>query len=460
MQRNQNVYFVGRILNKREDENDNAQSFRFSKVERASLKKQLKGIPVQMEHEDNLKVGEILKGWDDKDDNFYVYGRLSGKGFMNTFAKHAVQPKGGQKPYYGSLSLSHVHRQWKDGRTQKAPIEVSLVVEPRRRNCDIVWVSNNKNAPEMKTNDGRYIGTVHAASDKATKKKEKTIINMATLATQEQTTPAAATPAAQAVPAETPVAAPEAAAQEAPAATGIALNEQVFSEMSQLYEKEKSAQEELQKLKQQLAQHQSKEAEAKQVKQKEEEAKSRALISSMLEHMRSLLGSQSSDVQNLEPHLMKLGQNNPAEINQLLEVVSKASKKYQQQELELKSAQNSLNEKTLELKFQKLIKQHGIVPQTTTEVASSRKRAAPVTQAAPAVPVKAATQAPAARNPYLRTAGPRQGRRQGNANNVMNKDLLNAFMSNRAGGARQSMAKLHTSLQETMQQRSMFPGRY
>ena len=62
MQRNKNVYFVGRILNKREDESDNAQSFRFSKVERASLKRQLKGIPVQMEHEEKLKVGEILKG--------------------------------------------------------------------------------------------------------------------------------------------------------------------------------------------------------------------------------------------------------------------------------------------------------------------------------------------------------------------------------------------------------------
>ena len=143
---------------------------------------------------------------------------------------------------------------------------------------------------------------------------------------------------------------------------------------TRLYEKEKSAQEELQKLKQQLAQHQSKDAEVKAEKLKEEEAKSRALISSMLEHMRSLLGSQSSEVQNLEPHLMKLGQNNPAEINQLLEVVSKASKKYQQQELELKSAQNSLNEKTLELKFQKLIKQHGLLPQTTTEVASSSIR--------------------------------------------------------------------------------------
>ena len=158
---------------------------------------------------------------------------------------------------------------------------------------------------------------------------------------------------------------------------------------------------------------------------------------------------------------MKLGQNNPSEMNQLLSVISKASKKYKTQQIELQQANNSLNEKTLELKFQKLIKQHGIV-NTTTEVASGRKRAVPEqasTSQAPAIPVKAAATTPAPRNPYLRAAGVRQNRTT-RKNNAMNKDLLNAFMSNKAGGARQSMAKLHTSLQETMQQRSMFPGRY
>ena len=58
-QRNKTVYFVGKILNQKEDPDDNAKSFAFSKTERASLAKQLRGIPVQMEHEDALKVGEI-----------------------------------------------------------------------------------------------------------------------------------------------------------------------------------------------------------------------------------------------------------------------------------------------------------------------------------------------------------------------------------------------------------------
>ena len=91
-------------------------------------------------------------------------------------------------------------------------------------------------------------------------------------------------------------------------------------------------------------------------------------------------------------------------------------------------------------------------PTATTEVASSRKRAAPMAQAA-LVAMAAKTQKTA--NPYLRTAEPRGGPKRG-----MNKDLLHAFMQNKSGGARQSMARLHTSLKETMNSRNMYPSRY
>ena len=69
MQRNKTVYFVGKILNQKEDPDDNAKAA-FSKTERASLAKQLRGIPVQMEHEDALKVGEITNAWRDAKDKF------------------------------------------------------------------------------------------------------------------------------------------------------------------------------------------------------------------------------------------------------------------------------------------------------------------------------------------------------------------------------------------------------
>lgn len=431
MQRNHNVYFVGKVLNQKEAPDDSAKSFVFTKTERASLAKQLRGIPVQMEHEDGLKVGEIMNAWRDAKDQFWVYGQLSGKDLKSTFAKHAVQHKGSNKPYYAGLSLQHVHREWKDGSTEKSPIEVSLVVEPRRKNCDIVWVSNQK-----ATNKSNYIGIVQSASSTNTPEQA---INMSAIT---EATPAA--PATEA-PVETPVEVP-ATETESEGPTGLQLNEQVYSQMSELYEKDKKQAAELAKLREQLKEHQSQADQVQKNKLEEDAKKGRALMSTMLEHMRDLLGA-NEEIQQLEPQLMPLMQSNPMEMNQLLEVVAKASKKYKAQNMELKSAKNDLQEKDLELKFQKLIKAHGMT--ATTEVAS-RKRAAPV--AAPVAAVK--TQK--AVNPYLRVAGPRGAPQK----RGMNKDLLHAFMQNKSGGARQSMAKLHSSLKETIDRRGMYPSRY
>ena len=438
MQRKQTVYFVGKILNRKEDPDDNARTFAFSKTERASLAKQLRGIPVQMEHEDSLKVGEITNAWRDANDQFWVYGKLNGKDLKSTFAKHAVQQKGSNKAYYGGLSLQHVHREYKDGSSEKAPIEVSLVVEPRRRNCDIVWVSS-KNP----TKQENYIGTVQAASSRHTTEVSSTMSAIT------ESAPAVEAPAVTEAPSTT-AAAPAATEASESAPTGLQLNEQVYSQMAELYEKDKKQQEELAKLKEELKSHQTKADEAKQTKLAEDAAKGRALMSTMLEHMRDLLGA-NEEVQQLEPQLMPLMQSNPNEMNQLLEVVAKASKKYKNQEMELKTAQNSLQEKDLELKFQKLIKEHGM--STTTEVAS-RKRAAPA-QATAAVKQAAAPvqQSRPAINPYLRTAQTTQRRGRKPA---MNKELLNAFMTNRSGSARESMSKLANSMQQTMKERSMY----
>ena len=438
MQRKQTVYFVGKILNRKEDPDDNARTFAFSKTERASLAKQLRGIPVQMEHEDSLKVGEITNAWRDANDQFWVYGKLNGKDLKSTFAKHAVQQKGSNKAYYGGLSLQHVHREYKDGSSEKAPIEVSLVVEPRRRNCDIVWVSS-KNP----TKQENYIGTVQAASSRHTTEVSSTMSAIT------ESAPAVEAPAVTEAPSTT-AAAPAATEASESAPTGLQLNEQVYSQMAELYEKDKKQQEELAKLKEELKSHQTKADEAKQTKLAEDAAKGRALMSTMLEHMRDLFGA-NEEVQQLEPQLMPLMQSNPNEMNQLLEVVAKASKKYKNQEMELKTAQNSLQEKDLELKFQKLIKEHGM--STTTEVAS-RKRAAPA-QATAAVKQAAAPvqQSRPAINPYLRTAQTTQRRGRKPA---MNKELLNAFMTNRSGSARESMSKLANSMQQTMKERSMY----
>ena len=145
MLRDTTVYFVGKILNEKEDDDDNAETFRFSKTERASLAKQLRNIPVQLEHEDTLKVGQITNAFRDNNDQFWVFGKVNAKDFKGTFAKHSLQKKGTAGAYYTGLSMQHVHREYRDGRKEKQPIEVSLCTDPRRRNCKIVWTSNESN---------------------------------------------------------------------------------------------------------------------------------------------------------------------------------------------------------------------------------------------------------------------------------------------------------------------------
>lgn len=442
MLRDTTVYFVGKILNEKEDDDDNAETFRFSKTERASLAKQLRNIPVQLEHEDTLKVGQITNAFRDNNDQFWVFGKVNAKDFKGTFAKHSLQKKGTAGAYYTGLSMQHVHREYKDGRKEKQPIEVSLCTDPRRRNCKIVWTSNESNKKP-------YIGTVHAASSIS---KET---NLNTMSEQAQNTPAPQAAPVAAAPAATPAATEAAPATEPAGPSGIELNQQVYEQMAELYEKEQKQQQELAALKEQLQKHQTEANQAKEVQLQDQAKKSKALLSSMLEHFNELIGQEST--QELEPQLMPLMQSNPLEMNNFLEVVAKASKQYKNQSMELQTTKNSLAEKEMELKFQTLIKQHGL-PAQTVEVASSRKRTA--APAAPAAPTHVQAAAKSVKqNPYLgvRQAAQPGRRRQRSA---MNKDLLGAFMKTRGSGARQNMASLHNSLKETMQQRGQFGRMY
>ena len=146
-----NIYFTGKVLNVKELASDNAKSFRFSDEERQQLN--LKGLPIRLEHEDNLEVGTIKTSWN-KNGEHWVFGSINKQSIPATFAKHALMKgtDGKQKPYYTGLSLQHLHREYPNGRTEKKGIEVSLCTDPRRPNCNIIWTST----PQSQTNNNTY----------------------------------------------------------------------------------------------------------------------------------------------------------------------------------------------------------------------------------------------------------------------------------------------------------------
>ena len=160
--------------------------------------------------------------------------------------------------------------------------------------------------------------------------------------------------------------------------------------------------------------------------------------------MKELVGDQEGLQQTVEPMIAA----NPEGMGRVMEIVSKASKKYAENNLALRKAQATLKDKELELKFQQLIQSKSLnmnTPVTQQVEVASKKRATqePVQKAATAVAQKI--------NPYSAAANHRAPlqRRKPVARKVggMNSDLLKAYNAARGDGLG-AMARLHKSLAE------------
>ena len=332
MLRNKNIYFTGKVLNVKELASDNAKSFRFTKEEREQLN--LRGLPIRLEHEDNLEVGTIKTSWN-KNGEHWVFGSIDKNSIPATFAKHALMqsgPNNTNKPYYTGLSLQHVHREYPDGTTEKKGIEVSLCTDPRRPNCNITWTSNKMGEQKLETRNMPYKLVKEVAS------KDNTMSQIVT----EQTTPQNTENQM-----DTEV---EISAVEPTAPTGAELSEQVYAQFSELMEKEKAQQDKIKALEDQLSKHNEHLEAEKKKKEAEDAAKGRALMGTFLEHIKELVGEEKDLQSTVEPML----QANPEGMGRIMEVVSKASKKYAENNLALQKAKATLKDKELELKFQQL----------------------------------------------------------------------------------------------------------
>lgn len=411
-QKNKNVYFTGKVLNIKEDANDNAKSFRFSKEERSDLN--LAGIPIQLEHNDSLKVGKIEKSWQDNEGQFWVFGAIDENSIEGTFAKHAIQKRQNKTPYYTGLSLSHIHREYPDGKTEKVPIEVSLCTEPRRQNCNIIWTSN-KREENMSTKKVPYKPVIEQAT-----KKDMSAITENT--TPEQTTEQ-----------QPPVESSNSSSTEP---TGKELSEQVYKQFADLIEKEKGQQDKITKLEEQLKEHNAKLEGEKKKKAEEDAAKGQALMQTFIEHINDLVGPNENIQNDIEPMI----QQNPHGMNRVMEIVARASAKYKEQSMKLKETQNDLRDKELELKFQTLIKQNTNLPTQITEQAS-KKRSAPVQQQTQQVTKQAVKQS---FNPYAMNVAGTTSRVKPRSS--MNENLFKAYQSNRGAGLG-AAGRLHKSFQ-------------
>jgi hypothetical protein len=99
------------------------------------------GLPVHLEHANNVRVGTVVRSWDDPDGSKWVLADVDTSTIEGKFVKNDLASG---KPIYGGLSLQHMYRKYQDGRSTKSGIEVSICKDPRRPGCGIVHMQATK----------------------------------------------------------------------------------------------------------------------------------------------------------------------------------------------------------------------------------------------------------------------------------------------------------------------------
>lgn len=141
------MYFIGNILGdlKEQPEQDDP-TFCFTEAEARELTGNLPGIDIRLEHHPDMVVGNIDKAWQHGDGSVNILAHLNANSIQSHFASRSIKPDEKGFAYYQGLSLGHEHLSFRDGTSQKNPLEVSLCVSPRRSDCRIKRVYSSVDA--------------------------------------------------------------------------------------------------------------------------------------------------------------------------------------------------------------------------------------------------------------------------------------------------------------------------
>ena len=155
------------------------------------------GKEIRLEHHPELKAGKIVRQAQDASGRVFIVAKIPDghKGAKDESAVRLFADKSlgvGPGHYYNALSLQHEHEEDENG-GKKSAIEVSLVNEPKRKNCQVRSV--------LRTRPAR-----HAASSR--QEKNKDYINNTTSTHTTERRPLAADPTLTTMSADTPAAAP------------------------------------------------------------------------------------------------------------------------------------------------------------------------------------------------------------------------------------------------------------
>ena len=189
------MYFIGNVLDshKQAAQHPEASKKHFHITPQEAKDMDATGLPVHLEHANNVKVGSVVRSWNDSDGTKWVMAKVDTKSIEGKFVRNDLSAK---VPVYSSLSLQHIYNEYTDGTSFKKPVEVSICKEPRRPGCKIVHASipsvhdSNKGSdinqrmpdttpPETNDTETVNVSTAEATNSPAQRKEPSTTQLMA-----------------------------------------------------------------------------------------------------------------------------------------------------------------------------------------------------------------------------------------------------------------------------------------
>lgn len=332
-----NMYFIGNVLSPTEGQPEaDDPTFAFTKKESQNLN--LDNCPINMEHDEKMNVGHVIRSWNQDDGSKWILGKLKNQSFMEKFANYAIKKDPlTNSTYYTGLSLQHEHiTHFASGKTEKKAIEISLCADPRRDDCRIAMV---KGLPNLEQ------------TEKLTYKLNNISNKM------EETKPVEQTPEKQ---------------TETQEANQMKMSPEKMMEVIIQLQKEKDEKEastqaekkELEELKE-MIKKQEEEA------FKKDQAKSMAFVRALTDQWATELDQDTmSDAQ--KESIVDLAKNYPRESMELLRVAHCASKKHKTISSEYASFKKNAEQSALSEKFDAVMQKRK-APETVVHKASTRE---------------------------------------------------------------------------------------
>lgn len=138
----QTAMFVARVLPPCNDAPDGLREMAEEFTSAEASKLQLEGLPINIEHNDALCAGEVVRQWTDGDGSTMIMGKISGSNFTSELACNGLE--GG---WLADVSLQHSYSIYSlpgeagnDGSLllSKRPVEVSLCAEGARDSTHVI----------------------------------------------------------------------------------------------------------------------------------------------------------------------------------------------------------------------------------------------------------------------------------------------------------------------------------